>query len=149
MNEAMANHPRLLVAARRNGAVEPRSPSAGNPERNAVMSQVIVVVGPGLIGQAIARRVSTGKRVLLADLRPENAKAAADVMGNAGFDVSTAVVDVASRASIHELVETAKKLGDVTGLIHAAGVSPSQAPPATILKVDLFGTAVVLEEFWS
>lgn len=111
------------------------------------MSNVIVVVGPGLIGQAIARRVSAGKRVLLADLRAENAQAAADVMSNAGFDVSTTVVDVASRASIQDLVETAKKLGDVTGLIHAAGVSPSQAPPATILKVDLYGTAVVLEEF--
>lgn len=111
------------------------------------MSSVIVVVGPGLIGQAIARRVSAGKRVLLADLRAENAQAAADVMSNAGFEVNTAVVDVASRASIQELVQAAKKLGDVSGLIHAAGVSPSQAPPATILKVDLYGTAVVLEEF--
>ena len=111
------------------------------------MKDVIVVVGPGLIGQAIARRVGAGKRVLLADLRQENANAAADVMSNAGFDVSTAVVDVAARASIHELVEAAQKLGHITGLIHAAGVSPSQAPPATILKVDLYGTAVVLEEF--
>ena len=68
-------------------------------------------------------------------------------MTNAGFEVSTATVDISSRESIHAVVETATKLGDVTGVIHAAGVSPSQASPATILAVDLFGTAVLLEEF--
>ena len=84
---------------------------------------------------------------LLADLRQENADAAAAVFSNAGFDVSTATVDVASRQSIHALVEAATNSGDVTGLIHAAGVSPSQASPETSLHVDLYGTAVVLEEF--
>ena len=111
------------------------------------MSDVIVVVGPGSIGQAIARRVSAGKHVLLADLRPENADAAAGILGDAGFDVSTATVDVSSRESVHALIETATAFGDVTGLIHAAGVSPSQASPQTILSVDLYGTALVLEEF--
>jgi NAD(P)-dependent dehydrogenase (short-subunit alcohol dehydrogenase family) len=111
------------------------------------MKEVNVVVGSGSIGQAIARRVSLGKHVLLADLREENANAAAKTLGEAGFDVSTAIVDIASRASIHALVERAAALGPVTGLIHAAGVSPTQASPATILKVDLYGTAVLLEEF--
>jgi len=111
------------------------------------MSQVIAVIGAGSIGQAIARRVSAGKRVVLADLHRNNADAAAEVMRNAGFDVSTATVDVSSRESVHELVETATSFGDVTGVIHAAGVSPSQAPPAAILAVDLYGTALVLEEF--
>jgi NAD(P)-dependent dehydrogenase (short-subunit alcohol dehydrogenase family) len=111
------------------------------------MGDVIVVIGPGSIGQAIARRVSAGKYVLLADLRPENADAAADVLSNAGFEVGTATVDVSSRESVHALVQTATPLGDVTGLIHAAGVSPSQASPQTILSVDLYGTALVLEEF--
>jgi NAD(P)-dependent dehydrogenase (short-subunit alcohol dehydrogenase family) len=111
------------------------------------MSNVIVVIGAGSIGQAIARRVSAGKRVLLADLREENAKAAAEIMTNAGFEVTTTTVDVSSCASIQKLVEVATALGDVTGVIHAAGVSPSQASPATILSVDLYGTAVVLEEF--
>ena len=69
------------------------------------------------------------------------------MLGNAGFEVSTATVDVSSRESVHALVETATALGDVTGVIHAAGVSPSQASPATILTVDLYGTALVLEEF--
>jgi len=111
------------------------------------MNAVIVVVGPGLIGQAIARRVGVGKHVLLADLREDNAAAAADVLGNAGYEVSVATVDASSREAVHALVETATGLGEVTGLIHAAGVSPSQASPATILTVDLYGTALVLEEF--
>ena len=111
------------------------------------MSNAIVVIGAGSIGQAIARRVSAGKRVLLADLRQENAEAAAAVLSNAGYDVSTATIDVSSRESVHHLVQEAMALGDITGVIHAAGVSPSQASPATILAVDLYGTAVVLEEF--
>ena len=84
---------------------------------------------------------------MLADLRSENADAAAEVLSNAGFEVSTATVDVSSRDSVHGLVEAATALGDVTGVIHAAGVSPSQAAPRTILSVDLYGTALVLEEF--
>jgi NAD(P)-dependent dehydrogenase (short-subunit alcohol dehydrogenase family) len=111
------------------------------------MPDVIVVVGAGSIGQAIARRISTGKQVLLADLRQENADAAAEVMLNAGFEVSTSTVDVSSRESVHALVETATALGEVTGLIQAAGVSPSQASPQTILAVDLYGTAMLLEKF--
>jgi NAD(P)-dependent dehydrogenase (short-subunit alcohol dehydrogenase family) len=111
------------------------------------MSNVIVVIGPGSIGQAIARRVSAGKRVVLADLRPENAAAAAKVLGDAGFEVVTATIEVSSRESVRALVQTATRLGDVTGVIHAAGVSPTQATPATILAVDLYGTALVLEEF--
>jgi len=111
------------------------------------MSNVIVVVGAGSIGQAIARQVSAGKHVLLADLREDNADAAAKVLSDAGFDVSTSTVDVSSRESVHALVETASALGLISGVIHAAGVSPTQAMPAVILKVDLYGTALVLEEF--
>ena len=111
------------------------------------MSDVVVVLGPGLIGQAIARRVGTGKHVVLADLREANAAAAANTLRNAGFDVSTTTVDVSSRDSIHALVENATARGDITRVIHAAGVSPSQAPIEAILAVDLYCTAVVLEEF--
>ena len=111
------------------------------------MTNVIVVIGAGSIGQAIARRVSAGKHVLLADLRQENADAAAKVLGDAGFEVSTKTVDVSSRESVYSLVETATAIGTITGVIHAAGVSPTQASPTTILKVDLYGTALVLEEF--
>ncbi len=110
------------------------------------MSDVVIVVGAGSIGQAIARRVSAGKQVVLADLRPEQAEAAAEVLRDAGFEVTTATVDVSSRQSVRALVAAAVELGAVTGLIHAAGVSPSQASPATILAVDLYGTAVLLDE---
>ena len=114
---------------------------------NTAQKAVIVVIGAGSIGQAIARRVSAGKHIVLADLRQENADTAAKTLIDAGFDVSTTKVDVSSRASVQSLVKTATSFGEVYGVIHAAGVSPSQAPPQTILKVDLYGTALVLEEF--
>lgn len=111
------------------------------------MTEVTVVIGAGSIGQAIARRVSSGKHVLLADLNQQNADVAADVLAKAGFDTSTATVDVSSRESVHALAQRSASMGPVTGLVHAAGVSPSQASPRTILTVDLYGTALVLEEF--
>ncbi len=111
------------------------------------MKQVVVVIGPGLIGQAIARRVGVGKHIVLADLKRENAESAAEILGNAGYEATVATVDVSSREDVHALVKMATEIGDVTGLIHAAGVSPSQASPELILKVDPYGTALVLEEF--
>ena len=113
------------------------------------MRQVTVVIGAGSIGQAIARRVGSGKQVLLADLKLENAVAAAKVLADAGFDVSTTVVDVSKRSDVVALAQKAAALGEVTGLIHAAGVSPTQASPKAILTVDLYGTALVLEVFGS
>ena len=115
--------------------------------KKAAPTNVIVVIGAGSIGQAIARRVSAGKHLVLADLRLENAEAAAKTLSDAGFSVSTTKVDVSSRASVQALVETAKTFGTIFGVIHAAGVSPSQASPEMILKVDLYGTALVLQEF--
>jgi NAD(P)-dependent dehydrogenase (short-subunit alcohol dehydrogenase family) len=111
------------------------------------MSSVIVVIGAGSIGQAIARRVSAGKKVLLADLKRESAEVAAKTLADAGFEVHTATVDVSRRPDVLALLHKAAVFGEVTGLIHAAGVSPTQASPATILAVDLYGTALVLEEF--
>jgi len=89
------------------------------------MKDVIVLIGAGQIGQAIARRVSVGKHIVLADMRADNAKAAAQVLENAGYEVSIATVDASSREAVHALVEKATGLGNVTGLIHAAGVSPT------------------------
>ena len=111
------------------------------------MTDVVVVLGAGSIGQAIARRVSAGKHVLLSDIRKKNAGAAARVLRDAGFEVTTAIVDVSSRASVQALARSATAFGPVTGVIHAAGLSPSQAAVPAILKVDLYGTALVLEEF--
>jgi NAD(P)-dependent dehydrogenase (short-subunit alcohol dehydrogenase family) len=127
-------------------SIEPTIELCWHAERTA-MSTVTVVIGAGSIGQAIARRVSAGRHVLLADVRQANADAAARTLGDAGFDVSTAHVDVSSRASVDGLVATATGIGEISGLIHAAGVSPTQAPASTILQVDLYGTALVLEQF--
>lgn len=110
-------------------------------------NEVIVVIGSGSIAQAIARRVSVGKHILLADITEKNAKTAEDTLARAGFQVSTCLVDVSSRESVQNLVSTADSLGKVMGIIHTAGLSPSQAKPQDILKVDLYGTAVVFEEF--
>ncbi|MFJ5507027.1 SDR family oxidoreductase [Pectobacterium jejuense] len=111
------------------------------------MKEVNVAIGAGSIGQAIARRVSQGKRVLLADLRQEHADSAAKVLRDAGFDVETTIVNVAHRESVHALAQKAASMGDVMGVIHSAGVSPSQATVEMILNVDLYGTALVLEAF--
>ena len=110
------------------------------------MKDVVILLGSGSIGQAIARRVGAGKHVVLADLKIENANSAAKIFEDAGFETSTVAADLSSRESILNLIEHAQKFGAIKNLINAAGVSPSQAPVAAILKVDLYGTAVLLEE---
>ncbi|MBO4301152.1 MAG: SDR family oxidoreductase [Desulfovibrio sp.] len=114
---------------------------------NENKNEVIVLIGAGSIGQAIARRVGAGRHVVIADLRRENAEAAARIFEDAGFTVTATTVDIASRQSIVELARLADNLGPVHGVVNAAGVSPSQATVEAILKVDLYGTAVILEEF--
>lgn len=108
---------------------------------------VIVLVGAGSIGTAIARRVGIGHHLLVADLHQSQVDLAALVLHNAGYLTTTALVDLASRASIQALKIKAEQLGELQGVIIAAGVSPSQASIETILQVDLYGTAVLLEEF--
>jgi NAD(P)-dependent dehydrogenase (short-subunit alcohol dehydrogenase family) len=121
--------------------------STGSGKGTSGMTEVVVVIGAGSIGQAIARRVGAGRHVLLATRREESAEAPGQAFRDAGFAASTVAVDVSSRESVFSLARTAASLGPVTRLIHAAGVSPSQASLATILRVDLYGTALVLEEF--
>lgn len=109
-------------------------------------SNVMILTGAGQIGMAIARRIGYGKKIIIGDKNPENAKSIAKIMNDAGFDVTAHEMDLASRESIQSLISEAKKYGDITMLVNAAGVSPSQASIETILKVDLYGTAVLLEE---
>ena len=109
--------------------------------------KVVVLIGAGSIGQAIVRRIGAGKHIVLADKRLEAAQAAAKTLEDAGFDTSAVAADLSSRESILSLIEHAQKFGDIMNLVNAAGVSPSQASVATILKVDLYGTSVLLEEF--
>jgi Dehydrogenases with different specificities (related to short-chain alcohol dehydrogenases) len=109
--------------------------------------KVVVLIGAGSIGQAIVRRIGAGKHVVLADKRLEAAQTAAQTLEEAGFETSAIAADLASRESILSLIEHAQKFGDIMNLVNAAGVSPSQASVETILKVDLYGTSVLLEEF--
>ena len=113
------------------------------------MKQVSVLVGAGSIGQAIIRRVSAGIHIVLADYSIENAQRAAKTLENAGFECSTIKCDLGSKADILKLVEFSTSKGEVTNVVNAAGVSPSQAPVDEILRVDLYGTSVLLEEFGS
>lgn len=107
---------------------------------------VILWTGAGQIGMAIARRMGHGKKIIVGDKKKENAEAIAKIMNDAGFDVEPMVVDISSRENIKELIARGQKYGDIAMLINSAGVSPSQAPIEAILKVDLYGTAVLLEE---
>ena len=109
--------------------------------------QVTVLMGAGSIGQAIIRRVSAGKHVVLADYSLENAERAARMLEDAGFECSAVRCDLGSKEDIMRLVEFATSKGEVTRVVNAAGVSPSQAPVEEILRVDLYGTSVLLEEF--
>lgn len=107
---------------------------------------VMILTGTGQIGMAIARRMGYGMKIVVGDRRKENAEATADVMNKAGFDAVAVETDIASRASVLATIVDAQKYGDVAMLVNSAGVSPSQAPIEAILKVDLYGTAVLLEE---
>lgn len=107
---------------------------------------VMILVGAGQIGMAIARRVGYGKKIVIGDKKIENANDIAKIMNDAGYDVYAVEMDLSSRESILNIIAKAKEYGDITMLVNAAGVSPSQATIETILKVDLYGTAVLLEE---
>lgn len=107
---------------------------------------VMIVTGAGQISLAIARRMGRGKKIILGDKNKDNAAAIADIMNKAGFDVEPFVMDMADRASIQAMVQKAKEYGEVKAMVCGAGVSPSQAPIEVILKVDLYGTAVLMEE---
>ena len=106
-----------------------------------------VLVGAGSIGQAIIRRVSAGKHIVLADYNEAAAKQAATTLENAGFECSTIKCDLGLKDDILKLVDYATGKGEVTAVVNAAGVSPSQGPVAEILRVDLYGTCVLIEEF--
>jgi NAD(P)-dependent dehydrogenase (short-subunit alcohol dehydrogenase family) len=110
------------------------------------MKEVVLWTGAGQIGMAIARRIGFGKKIIVGDKNIDNAKAITKIMKEAGFDIIPVETDISSRESILNLIEEGQKYGQITSLINAAGVSPSQAPIETILKVDLYGTAVLLEE---
>lgn len=108
--------------------------------------EVMILTGAGQIGMAIARRMGHGMKILIGDKKPENAQTIAKIMKDAGFDTEAMEMDLSSRESIKRLIAKAQEYGEIAMLVNAAGVSPSQAPVEAILKVDLYGTAVLLEE---
>ena len=107
---------------------------------------VMLVTGAGQISMAIARRMGHGKKIVMGDKRIENAKAIAEIMNGAGFDVTPVEMDLSTRESIKNIIAKAQEYGEIKMMVNGAGVSPSQAPIEAILKVDLYGTAVLLEE---
>lgn len=107
---------------------------------------VMILAGAGQIGMAIARRLGYGMKIVIGDRNPANAQTISDILDKAGFDTVTVEMDLSSRESIRAMIARAQGYGDITMLVNAAGVSPSQASIETILKVDLYGTAVLLEE---
>src|SRR3954452_12287453 len=111
------------------------------------MADVTVVIGAGGIGQAIARRISSGRHILVANHSQASADDAAKVLSDAAFERTAIEANISERAMVQAVVRKAQDLGDIKALVQAAGVSPSQAPVEAILKVDLYGTAIVLEEF--
>lgn len=110
------------------------------------MKDVMILTGAGQIGMAIARRMGTGMKIVIGDKKLENAQAVAGIMNEAGFDTVPVEMDLSSRESILNMIGEGQKHGEISMLVNAAGVSPSQAPIEAILKVDLYGTAVLLEE---
>lgn len=110
------------------------------------MKDVMILTGAGQIGMAIARRMGYGMKIVIGDKKAENARTISEIMNEAGFDTVAQEMDLSSRESIKKLLERAQEYGQITMLVNAAGVSPSQAPVEAILKVDLYGTAVLLEE---
>ena len=110
------------------------------------MKDVLILTGAGQIGMAIARRVGFGKKIVIGDKSIQNAETIAKIMTEAGFDTYAMEMDLSSRESIQKLIAKAQEFGPVKMLVNAAGVSPSQAPVEAVLKVDLYGTAVLLEE---
>ena len=110
------------------------------------MKEVLLLTGAGQIGMAIARRMGAGKKIMVGDKSPEHARAVAGILTEAGFDAEAAAMDLSSRESIQDFLARGQQYGPIAQLVNAAGVSPSQAPVEAILKVDLYGTAVLLEE---
>ena len=106
----------------------------------------VIWIGAGQIGLAIVRRIASGKKIIIGDKNIVNAQAVAEVLNNTGFDAVAMEADLSSRDSILSLISEAHKYGNIRHLVNSAGVSPSQASIETILKVDLYGTAVLLEE---
>lgn len=110
------------------------------------MKDILLLIGAGQIGVAIARRMGYGMKIIVGDKNRVHAEMITKALVESGFDAVSAEVDISKRESIQAVIAKAQSYGEIAMLVNAAGVSPSQAPIEAILKVDLYGTAVLLEE---
>ena len=109
----------------------------GRKEVMKVKKDVMILTGAGQIGMAIARRMGYGKKIVIGDKKPENAQKIAEIMNNTGFDAEAVEMDLSSRESIRNLIARAMEYGDISMLVNAAGVSPSQATAEELLQLDI------------
>ena len=120
--------------------------ASGTARGELMKKDVMLVTGAGQISMAIARRCGFGKKIILGDKNMKNCETIAKIMNDAGYDVEPFEMDLSSRESIKAMIAKGQEYGEIKYLVNGAGVSPSQAPIEAILKVDLYGTAVLLEE---
>ena len=114
---------------------------------NQTNKDVVALVGAGGIGIAIARRVAQGKHLVVTSRTQEKAERIAAGLVKDGFEASGVACDLGSREDILAVIAHCQQFGSITNVICAGGVSPSQAPISEILRVDLYGSSVLLEEF--
>jgi NAD(P)-dependent dehydrogenase (short-subunit alcohol dehydrogenase family) len=111
--------------------------------------RVVVVTGLGGMGLAIARRLGPGSTLVLADVNRSALSEAAAALRIEGQQVVEQETDVSDPGSVVALAAAAMEIGRVDTLVHTAGLSPVQASVGAILRVDLLGTALMLDAFAS
>jgi NAD(P)-dependent dehydrogenase (short-subunit alcohol dehydrogenase family) len=109
--------------------------------------EVVVVIGTGALGLAAARRIGAGRHIFLADLPGRSVDAAAEALTSSGHQFTVCPTDASDPAAVSALATAAEACGMVRTIVHTAGISPTQGTPADILRVNLFGTALVLDAF--
>lgn len=82
---------------------------------------VMILTGAGQIGMAIARRIGYGKKIVVGDLNPESTEAVCRILNEAGFDAVPVEMNLSSRESILDLIAVARKHGEISMLVNAAG----------------------------
>ncbi|MGW8434538.1 SDR family oxidoreductase [Nocardiopsis sp. NPDC055879] len=109
--------------------------------------EVVIVTGIGGMGEAVARRLGNGRRLVLADHSQDRLDRVVASLRETGYDVLGVLTDVSDRSSVEELARVARGEGGIVSVVHTAGVSAATATVEAILRVDLVGTAHVIDVF--
>lgn len=110
-------------------------------------SEVVVVIGAGGMGLACARRLGTGRTLVLGDFDEMQLRDAAYGLKSEGYDVISRQLDVADASSVDAFAALAASTGRLRALVHTAGISPTMATAKRIYAVNLLGTALILDAF--